>query len=443
MSTTSDPYVQPGARLHHSCETAHDGSWHPDLAQTISSYVSDLPSNGRILHLACSTGLSTFALAAPFHDASIIGVENTPGLLDITRSKRFSTTNKDTRVELYEHDILDLDSLAAVQNGAFDVIVCVLAFTLLPDPYKALAHWYRYLAPGGIVVLRVTHPQNLVAGVVFNRTATKLGVSVPYHHTWSQSKESLRDVFDKTDLEVLSIKFENRKDEVRMSHGTEDGIADALFEAQLKTPIGDAFHIEAARSPDFLKHAREVFRDEWATQRSKVMSEEVRGALVGVARKLSSAAPKVPVNPPKVAGGCRCSAVRYEAYRRPMDVVVCHCFTCGRLSGSGNLPFVAVPTDSFRYVESRGLKTLRLSEVASRTFCTECGSPVSIVFDGTKGYENEKGKTNIVLGSVDMDSLGDEAPEVWGHIFVGEKRIWETLPDDGAQRLREFTSDAE
>ena len=228
-----------------------------------------------------------------------------------------------------------------------------------------------------------------------------------------------------------------------MSHDTEDGIADALFEAQLKTPIGNAFRIEAARSPEFLQHAREVFRDEWATQRSKVLSEEVRGVLVGVARKRSSAAPKVPVNSPKVVGGCRCSAVRYEAYRRPKDVVVCHCFTCGRLSGSGNLPFVAVPTDSFRYVESRGLKTLRLSEVASRTFCTECGSPVSIVFDGPKGYESERGKTHIVLGSVDVDSLSDEAPEVWGHIFVGEKRSWETLPNDGAQRLREFTSDAE
>ena len=68
---------------------------------------------------------------------------------------------------------------------------------------------------------------------------------------------------------------------------------------------------------------------------------------------------------------------------------------------------------------------------------------MSIVFDGPKGYESERGKTHIVLGSVDVDSLSDEAPEVWGHIFVGEKRSWETLPNDGAQRLREFTSDAE
>jgi SAM-dependent methyltransferase len=443
MSTTSDSYLQPRARLHHSRVTAHEGSWHPDLAQTISSYISDLPSNGRILNLACSNGLSNVALAGQFHDASIIGVENTPGLLNATRSKHFSTTDKDTRVESYEHDILDLDSLAAVQNSAFDIIVCVLAFTLLPDPYKALAHWYRYLAPGGFVVLRVTHPQSLVAGLVFNRMATKLGVSVPYHHTWSQSRESLRDVFDKTDLDVLSIKFENQQDEVRMSHGTEHGLADAFFDTQMKLPIGDAFRTEAERSPHFLQNAREVFRAEWVSQGSKVQSEEVGGVWVGVARKLSSAAPKVPVNPPKLVGGCRCSAVRYEAYRRPTNVVVCHCFTCGRLSGSGNLPFVAVPTNSFRYVKSRGLKTLRLSDVASRTFCTECGSPLGIVFDGTKGYENEKGKTNIVLGSVDMDSLGGEAPEVWGHIFVGEKCIWETLPDDGAQRLREFTSDAE
>ncbi|KAF2998874.1 hypothetical protein E8E13_004172 [Curvularia kusanoi] len=324
MSTTSDSYAPTGARLHHFRETAHDGSWQSDLAQTISSYVPNLSSNDRILHLTESTGLSTFALATQFHDASIISVEPTSGSLDTPQSKHSTTTGKDTQIEVYEHDILDLDSLAAVQNGAFDVIVCVLEVALLQDPCKALAYWYRCLAPGAVIVLCVKHPQNLIAGVVLNRTATKLGVSALYHHTWSQSEESLRDVFDKTNLEVLNIRFANRKDEDRMSHSTEDGVADALFEAQLRSPIGDAFRVEAARSPDFLTYAREVFRDEWATQRFKAPSEEIWGHLIGVA---------------------------------------------------------------------------------------QCGSPVSMVFDGTKGYEDEKGKTKLVLGSVDMDSLDHEAPQ--------------------------------
>lgn len=65
-----------------------------------------------------------------------------------------------------------------------------------------------------------------------------------------------------------------------------------------------------------------------------------------------------------------------------------------------------------------------------------------MTFYGTK-YENERGKTNIVLGSVDMESLDTDLPGTWGHIYVGEKRTWETHPDDGAPRLCKFIGDAE
>jgi ubiquinone/menaquinone biosynthesis C-methylase UbiE len=440
MCTASDPHSYPGARA-----LTHGTFWHSNFIQTISSYFPNLPPKACILDLACGTGLSTFILAAEFQDASsIIGVDTSPGILDIARTNPDETTDEGVRVEFYEHDILDLDSLAAVQDGAFDVITCVSASVFLPDPYKALAYWCRYLAPGGIVALHVNHPQNLTAGVVLERTAAKLSISVPAYRSWSQSEKSLRDVFEKANLEVLSIKLEHQQDGVSNSHVTDDEIADIFFDAQMRYAVADAFHAKAERSPDFLERAREVYRAEWAAQASNGLSKELNSVWVGVARKrASSVASGVPVNQPKVTGGCRCSAVRYEAYQRPTGIVECHCFTCGRLSGSGNLPFIDVPTNSFRYIESWGLKTLRFSDVADRTFCTECGSPITMVFKGTEGYEDQKGKTNIVLGSVDVDSLGDDVPGIWGHIFVGEKCIWETLPDDGARRLRKFTSDSE
>lgn len=92
------------------------------------------PQKAHVLDLVCGTDLSTFALAAQFQDASsIIGVAMSPGMRDKTPTELSRTADGGVLVEFYEHDILDLDSLAAVQDGAFDIITCVSAFDLLPD----------------------------------------------------------------------------------------------------------------------------------------------------------------------------------------------------------------------------------------------------------------------------------------------------------------------
>ena len=53
------------------------------------------------------------------------------------------------------------------------------AFALFPDPRAALKHWTKYLKPGGIITLDVTHPKNLASGNVIERVASRMRVPIP------------------------------------------------------------------------------------------------------------------------------------------------------------------------------------------------------------------------------------------------------------------------
>jgi hypothetical protein len=52
------------------------------------------------------------------------------------------------------------------------------------------------------------------------------------------------------------------------------------------------------------------------------------------------------------------------------------------------LPFIDIPTKSFQIVQGESLKTIELSSAAKRTFCGECGTPVTMVyeFDADREY---------------------------------------------------------
>lgn len=49
-----------------------------------------------------------------------------------------------------------------------------------------------------------------------------------------------------------------------------------------------------------------------------------------------------------------------------------------------------------------------------------------------------EGLTGLVLGSVDLETLEGELPEVEQHIFLREKAGWVVVPEDGARREETF-----
>jgi hypothetical protein len=119
--------------------------------------------------------------------------------------------------------------------------------------------------------------------------------------------------------------------------------------------------------------------------------------------------------------------VQYTSSEAPSDITICHCRTCQQLSGSGSLPFVNVRQKAFNY-KSTAPTTLKLSDVAERTFCSGCGTPITMV------YNFDKDDVSVTMGSIDPDSFICEPPKIKNHIFVREKAAWDVLPDDGAER---------
>lgn len=120
--------------------------------------------------------------------------------------------------------------------------------------------------------------------------------------------------------------------------------------------------------------------------------------------------------------------MKYTSTSRPSDITLCHCRACQQLSGSAFLPFTQVSKEGFEFVSSSTLKLLKLSEFAERTFCTSCGSPI------TMAYHFEPGSLALTMASVDLDSIKGTKPSVEKHIFLEEKAPWMVLPDDGVKR---------
>lgn len=127
-------------------------------------------------------------------------------------------------------------------------------------------------------------------------------------------------------------------------------------------------------------------------------------------------------------GGCRCGGFQYKSTARPKDIVICHCRACQQVSGSAYIPFTGVPKSALTFTEESTRETLKLSDIAERSFCSKCGAPVSMTYT----FRDEE--ISLTMSSVNMESLICESPVVKKHIFLREKAPWLMLSEDGAER---------
>lgn len=105
--------------------------------------LSLLPSDWTVADLGCGTG--ALALELSRHVGRVIGIDNTPAMLDAARRRMDGTPN----IELREGD---LESLP-IEDGSCDAVMMVLVLTYLSDPSAALAEAARVLKPGGKAVI--------------------------------------------------------------------------------------------------------------------------------------------------------------------------------------------------------------------------------------------------------------------------------------------------
>src|SRR3974390_789042 len=92
-------------------------------------------------------------------------------------------------------------------------------------------------------------------------------------------------------------------------------------------------------------------------------------------------------------GGCLCGAIRYRATDAPLRTSLCHCSQCRRETGSVMPAFATWPRESLTITKGKPAG-IRLSSVAPREFCRDCGSPLF--------WRGDTGSTiTVYLGSLE------------------------------------------
>jgi len=128
-------------------------------------------------------------------------------------------------------------------------------------------------------------------------------------------------------------------------------------------------------------------------------------------------------------GGCLCGAIRFESREPPTSGYYCHCTICQKAYGGLFSATLKVPGSGFRFTKGNP-KYFRASNVAKRSFCAECGSPMPFFYEGNPDVW-------IKIGTLDHPEDWPMTQDAaWGdseHIHVDTKISWERIGDGLAQ----------
>ncbi len=120
------------------------GRWSEHLANLFLARVNVAPG-GRVLDVACGTGVLTKALAEA--GTHVIGVDASEGYLEGARRRRSHPNIA------YEHgDVRHM----RFDNNVFDAAVSTLALDVIPEIEQVVAEMKRVTRPGGVVASAVT-----------------------------------------------------------------------------------------------------------------------------------------------------------------------------------------------------------------------------------------------------------------------------------------------
>jgi hypothetical protein len=122
------------------------------------------------------------------------------------------------------------------------------------------------------------------------------------------------------------------------------------------------------------------------------------------------------------SGRCLCGAVIFHASGAPLWVAHCHCHSCRRNTGAAVATFVGLRQTQFSYLTGTP-KVFASSPEVRRSFCADCGTPLS--------YQSARcpGEVHIYVSTFDRP----EAFPPQLHVHVAEGVPWLHL-DDGLPR---------
>ncbi len=229
-----------------------------DLAARVAER---MPPRGKLLEIACGTGISTEQLwrALPT-ETEIVATDLNQAMLDFAVAKRGALP----KVTYQQADAQDLP----FADGAFDAVVCQFGIMFFPDKAKALAEMKRILKPGGLLAFNVwdSLDRNRVAKIAhetiseFFRSEPPSFLTVPFGYA---DRGVIQDLIRQTgftqfsaDVDAATIERPEARDPARGFVAGNPGILDIRARATASPEtiidaVANAF--EAAFGPAPLK----------------------------------------------------------------------------------------------------------------------------------------------------------------------------------------------
>ena len=131
-----------------------------------------------------------------------------------------------------------------------------------------------------------------------------------------------------------------------------------------------------------------------------------------------------------IEGGCLCGAVRYVASAAPTTSMICHCRSCSRSASAPAVAWVTFPQAAFAFTKGRP-RAFRSSAAARRTFCADCGAPLT--------YEHDERPDEIDVTTCSLDAPQAFPPEY--HAWLADDLPWVRF-GDGKPAYREWRTES-
>lgn len=106
------------------------------------------PSEGKVLEVGCGQGLRTKIIAKNFPQATVVGIDRSPELLNAAR-KMENPGEVISNLSFEEADLYDLP----YPDQSFDFVYARLVFMHLEAPIRAIKSLKRILRPGGRILI--------------------------------------------------------------------------------------------------------------------------------------------------------------------------------------------------------------------------------------------------------------------------------------------------
>ena len=119
----------------------------------------------------------------------------------------------------------------------------------------------------------------------------------------------------------------------------------------------------------------------------------------------------------RLAGRCRCGAVRYTAADAFKYALNCHCSECRQQTGSAFKPFAGIEREFVQLEDTRSVLIFGQKEANHDVHCGCCGS---LLYSDVGAY------LHVTLGTL----IDPPAIRPTAHIFVAEKAPWYEIRDD-------------